>query len=68
MQKKTYLTAEQLERLKEEMRLIRQSSRIEGAIEEGGTTDDAEYDESENIRKQLIFSRESYPFAGTHSI
>ena len=54
MQKKTYLTAERLERLKEEMKLFRQSSRkksavrIEGAIEEGGTTDDAEYDESEN--------------------
>ena len=54
MQKKTYLTAERLERLKEEMRLIRQSSRkksavrIECAIEEGGTTDDAEYDESKN--------------------
>ena len=54
MQKKTYLTAEQLERLKEEMRLFRQSSRkksavrIEGTIEEGGTTDDADYDESKN--------------------
>ena len=54
MQKKTYLTAERLERLKEEMRLIRQSSRkksavrIEGAIEEGGTTGDAEYNESKN--------------------
>jgi len=32
MQKKTYLTAEQLERLKEEMRLIRQSSRKKSAV------------------------------------
>ena len=54
MQKKTYLTTEGFQKLQKEMILLRQVSRkksavrIEGAIEEGGTTGDAEYDESKN--------------------